>query len=177
MVASAEKHDCRKKCKTLQATAHSPYHFVDSGLPNVYLIGIGYRVCTACGKQAADIPALEDLMVKIARTVVQKEDVLSGAEIRFLRKRLGKKSAEFAKIIGVVPEQVTRWEKDDNSPAESADKLIRVFYSLYSGDATLKNMVDAHISDWLTTLPGGEHATNIRAELRENEWAAKPVAA
>ena len=174
----AEKHDCRKESEIKHATFEHPYHFIESGLPNVYLVGIDYRICPACKKQAADIPALEDLMIKIARTVVRKESPLSGPEIRFLRKRLRKRSADFGKIIGVVPEQVSRWEKGDNAPSESADKLIRVFYCVLSEDSALTEQVSAHIDSWLATLPGEETKQNIQAHLRDNEeWAAEPVAA
>lgn len=171
-------HDCRKEAETRHATFENPYHFVESGLPNVYLVGIDYRICPACKLQAANIPALEDLMTKIARAVVQKEGQLTGAEVRFLRKRLRKKSGEFAKIIGVSPEQMSRWENADNSREESADKLIRVFYSLLSEDSALQEKVNVHISEWLTTLPGVDRTASFRAELHENnKWNAKPVPA
>jgi putative zinc finger/helix-turn-helix YgiT family protein len=171
-----KKHNCREHSKTKHATIKRPYHFVESGLPNVYLIGIDYRACDACQTQSAEIPALEDLMTKIARAVVQKEGPLTGAEIRFLRKRLRKKASDFAKTIGVSPEQVSRWENDGNPPAESADKLIRVYYSLLSEDPALQEKVNAHINEWLSTLPGEDHTASFRAELHENKWDAEPIA-
>src|SRR5229473_1735267 len=169
--------ECRKTAVGRIATRKSPYHFVDSGLPNVYLAGIKYWVCQKCGKQSANIPALNELMIKIARAVVGQEARLNGAEIRFLRKRLKKKSAEFGKIIGVTPEQISRWENDGNRPSESADKLIRVFFCLLSGDGTLQDKVTKHIDDWMATLPGDEHATNFQAQLLDHEWAAGTVPA
>ena len=173
----AQDHDCRKSSKKMAATRENLYHFVHSGLPNVYLAGINYYVCQKCGKQSADIPVLNDLMVKIARAVVGQEARLDGAEIRFLRKRLKKKSADFGKIIGVGPEQISRWENDGNSPSESADKLIRVFFCLLSGDEFLQDKVTKHIDAWMATLPGEEHATNFQAQLRDHEWAAESVPA
>lgn len=160
-----------------QATLRSPYHFVESGLPNVYLVGIRYWVCKDCGMQSAEIPALKDLMVKIARLVVEQEAPLSGEEIRFLRKRLGKKSAEFGKIIGVTAEQMSRWENNNSARSESADKLIRVFYCLLSGDRALHEKVMKHVDAWLATLPGQETAYNFQAKLHDHEWAAEPVPA
>ncbi len=156
-----------------KATREEPYHFVDSGLPNVYLVGIKYRIC-ACGTQSADIPAVKSLMVVIARAVVKKPAPLSGPEIRFLRKRLGKKSAVFGKIIGVTEEQVSRWENDKNSPEESADKLIRVFYCHLSGDAALRSQLDEHLEAWLATLPKQDQTCPLTARLRGNEWTAEP---
>ena len=169
--------ECLKTAVERTATLESPYHFVDSGLPNVYLVGIKYYVCKACGKQSAEIPALKDLMVKIAQLVVQQESALSGAEIRFLRKRLGKKSSDFSKIIGVTAEQMSRWETKNTARSESADKLIRVFYCLLSGDPMLVDKVMSHIDAWLTTLPGSEQAFSFRAELHDQTWAAEPVPA
>lgn len=160
-----------------KATWESPYHFVDSGLPNVYLVGIKYGVCKACKKQAADIPALKSLMQVIARAVVEKEAQLTGPEIRFLRKRVGKKSLEFAHIIGVTAEQVSRWENGHNPPESSADKLIRIFYSFLSGDPKLKNRIDEDIESWLETISRESHPSEIRAKLRNHEWRAEPVLA
>jgi putative zinc finger/helix-turn-helix YgiT family protein len=159
-----------------RATIVSPYHFVDSGLPNVYLVGIKFVVCKACKKQAADIPAIRHLMEVIGRAVVQTEAPLTGPEIRFLRKRIGKKGSEFARIIGVTDEQVSRWENGHNPPEQSADKLIRIFYSMLSGDRKLRRMVDEHIECWLGALTGEGKVLDIRAKLRNKEWKAEPVA-
>lgn len=155
----------------------APYHFVDSGLPNVYLVGIKYQVCQECGMQMADIPAVKQLMQVIARTVVESDALLTGSEIRFLRKRLGKKSSEFARIVGVSDEQVSRWENGHNLPEHSADKLIRIFYGLLSGDRKLRRKIDEHIECWLTALTGEGKIPDIRAKLRNREWKTELVEA
>ena len=51
------------------ATEEKPFHFVDSGLDNVYLIGIKYFV-DENGHKIAEIPALQQLMQLIARDIV-----------------------------------------------------------------------------------------------------------
>jgi putative zinc finger/helix-turn-helix YgiT family protein len=158
------------------ATPEARYHFVDSGLPNVYLSGIKYRVCRSCGKQSADIPLVKQLMGTIARSIVQSEAPLTGAEIRFLRKRLGLKAMEFARVIGVSDEQESRWENGHNQPEQSADKLIRIFYCLLSGDRTLRHKIDEDIASWLSALPGeGQVPPDIRAKLKNHEWKIEPV--
>jgi len=177
--ALADSHDCRASAQKRQATFESPYHFVESGLPNVYLVGIDYYVCKKCGKQSADIPFVKDLMAKIARAVVKQETPLDGTEIRFLRKRLGKKSAEFAKIIGVTPEHYSRLEspREDHNPSGSADKLIRVYYSLLSGDETLKDTMNSNIEAYMASLHGEEQTSSFRAQLHDHEWEAEAVLA
>jgi len=165
--------------ENLTATHARPYHFVGSGLPNVFLVGIKYRKCKSCGVQSAEIPAVENLMIAIARAVIHKDDLLNGKEIRFLRKRLGKKSSEFAKVVGVTPEQVSRWENHDaNGHERSADKLIRVFYCLLSGDTQLKEQLDRHLEEWLISIPGEEPNSKYCARLKNKEdWTAEPVPA
>jgi len=177
VIKETAAHECRDRAQKRTATFEHPYHFVGSGLPNVYLAGIDYYVCGECGKQAADIPALNELMVKIARTVVQKEPALTGDEIRFLRKRLRKKSNEFAKIIGVTAEQASRWENGDNPPAPSADKLIRLFYCILSEDDDLREFLGTNLAEWLSAIPGVEHIKSFRAQLRDHEWTAESVLA
>lgn len=166
-----EQHN--HKFEWRKATAQAPYHFVDSGLPNVFLVGIRYRKCE-CGQSSAEIPALKNLMVVIGRAIVKKPASLNGPEIRFLRKRLGKKSAVFGRIIGVTQEQVSRWENDKNSPEESADKLIRVFYCILSGDAALRRELDENLEAWLATVPGTDHVSALTARLHDNQWTAEP---
>ena len=58
----------------------NPYHFLDSGLSNVYLVGVRYWVCDECNRQAAEIPALQGLMSAIAKSVVMKPALLTGEE-------------------------------------------------------------------------------------------------
>ena len=160
-----------------KATAEAPYRFTGSGLPHVYLIGVKYRVCKKCQQQMADIPAVRKLMQAIARTVVESDAALTGDEIRFLRKRLGKKSSEFAQLIGVTLEEVSRWENGHVTPGRSADKLIRVFYSMTSGDRRLKERMNRDIEEWLGGGAEDDQAPTIRARLRNQEWTTEAVPA
>jgi putative zinc finger/helix-turn-helix YgiT family protein len=166
-------HCCEEVAVTRHATVGAPYHFVESGLPNVYLAGVRYFVCEECGLQTAEIPAAEKLMQAIARTSVESEVQLTGLEIRFLRKRLRKKAVEFAQIVGVSPEQVSRWEKGKNPPERSADKLIRLYYAEESGDRQLIR----NITDWLKAVPEATPISDIRANLSNREWKVKAAGA
>src|SRR6185503_8133350 len=109
------------KCEWTLATANKPYNFSESGLPDVQLIGIRYIECKECGRKAAEIPALKQLLQVIARDLVRRPISLSGEEIRFLRKRLGKKQAEFASEVGIEPETLSRIETGSQSAGERTD--------------------------------------------------------
>lgn len=178
-MASTSKHYCRTSAVERRATPDAPYQFVDSGLDNVFLNGIRYWVCESCGTQRAEIPAPKQLMTAIARTLVKKKSPLIGPEIRFLRKRLGQRSADFAQMIGVSLEQLSRWENDKNPPRESADRLIRVVYSLLSKDRKLRGLVGDNLQQWITSIHSDGLGERIVAYRVKHEWKveAEPFAA
>jgi len=114
-----------KQGKLKLSTARKPYHFVGSGLPNVYLVGVEYEVDRETQEQRAAIPRLPDLLTQIAMTLLCKEAPLTGDELRFLRKRVGKSSKDFAELVGLTSEQYSRIENGLRLTA-SNDKLVRL---------------------------------------------------
>jgi putative zinc finger/helix-turn-helix YgiT family protein len=120
------KHDCRNHIVRKVATVDHPFLMTWSGLPNVYISGIRYEACQECGKVAGMFPAVAKLYEALVKVVAIKPSALSGEEIRFLRISVRKKAMDFAKVMGVSPEQVSRWEHGHNQPEKAADKLIRV---------------------------------------------------
>src|SRR5205807_1158009 len=121
-------HHFSKSLKRHIATNARPYHFLDSGLPNVYLIGVTYWTCTECGARSAEIPAPEQLMNVIGELIVMKPGMLTGQEIRFLRKRVGKRAADFASLINKTPEHFSKLETEALPLHQPTDKLIRLTY-------------------------------------------------
>ena len=172
-----DKHDCRKHSERLMATRQHPYHFVDSGLPNVYLSGVKYWVCKKCRKQSAEIPAVERLLNLLARDIVRSDAPLTGREIRFLRKRLGLPSSKFAEFTGVSIEQVSRWENGHNPPGPPADKLIRMMYCHLSGDKELQNLLKKQLARLLAAWAVNGQPARIQARLHNSEWESEAVPA
>lgn len=167
---------CGKPAKARSASEKFPYHFSDSGLPYVYLVGIEYYQCPN-GHTVADIPAIEQLLALIARDVVHKPAALTGVEVKFLRKRLHRKATDFSKEIGIEPETLSRIENDKQQAKESTDKLIRFYYAVSSGDSILleklKETSLIHAAKWAGARPNKRLVANVR----NNEWQTKPVAA
>jgi transcriptional regulator with XRE-family HTH domain len=153
-----------------------PYHFTASGLPNVYLVGIRYFRCE-CGQELVDIPAIKQLLNLIARDLVEATFPLTGVQIRFLRKRLGKKAAAFAQQISLEPETLSRIENEHLPASERTDKLIRFYYALASGDPILLKQVQEGIDKMLAAYQNAESLPpkKIVASIKNNEWS--PVAA
>jgi len=130
-------HECSPTIrKEFLSTDEKPYHFLDSGLPRVYLVGVRYFQCE-CGEKSVEIPALKQLMSLIARHVVMKNEGLTGDEIRFLRKRLGQKGADFAEKVKLESSTLSRVENGKQRISEKTDSYIRIYYTLSSKDPML----------------------------------------
>jgi len=172
----AVMHECNHRTRQeFRATMDEPYHFLACGLPNVYLVGIKYFRCE-CSKELANIPAIKQLLNLIGRDLVESGSALSGAEIRFLRKRLGQKSTDFARQIGLEPETLSRIENDHLPASERTDKLIRLYYAIASKDPLLLGELQADLDQrfmaWQRVVMPQR---KIVASVKDNEWT--PVAA
>lgn len=60
---------------------------------------------------------------------------LCGAELRFLRKAMGRTGKEFAEAIDVDPAVLSRWENDKQTMGGFAEKVIRQFVLDELGEA------------------------------------------
>ena len=110
-----------------------PYHYSECGLPNVYLVGINWWVCSECGSAEAEIPQVGKLHRYLGWKVVTKKSYLSGEEIRFLRKQLRLRQGEFAELLGQSQTVLSRWETGDRNHSKANDLLVRMIY-LYGED-------------------------------------------
>ena len=103
-----------------------PYHFKNSGLPNVYLFnGVTIEQDEEYG-ELVTIASLPDLFVAIAFKLVTKPDRLTGAEMRFLRKRMEMAQADLAKELWVSEQTVANYEKGktEGGPADTALRFL-----------------------------------------------------
>ena len=164
-----------KKCPTCGAelvTKREDYLYDESGLP-IMLVGIDVRHCSTCKTVAPLIPNIEGLHRSIARIIIEQKAALSGAEIRFLRTYLGFRATDFASIMGVTKETVSRWENDAIRMGSVADRALRLLvqtrnpvsdYAPEALDALLRNI-------------GEETAAfKLRIERRGGGWAASAAA-
>jgi transcriptional regulator with XRE-family HTH domain len=88
----------------------APYRYEMSGLDDVYLVGISVYWCERCRSGSPVIPKIEQLHTLIARHLVCKHSRLTGKELRFLRKNAGFPARQFAALVGVTPEHLSRFE-------------------------------------------------------------------
>lgn len=114
-------------CKNEMICGPGEHHYKESGLDNVYLLGIEICEC-ACGEKVFNIPAVTELHRKIAFDLIKKKSLLNGKEIRFLRKSMGLTAINLAKIIGVDNATVSRWEQSNQFIGKAHDRLLRLVY-------------------------------------------------
>jgi transcriptional regulator with XRE-family HTH domain len=107
-----------------------PYHYKESGLDNVFIYDIVQSRCTECGEEIVTIQNIKGLHLAIGRNLVCKEEMLMGAEARFLRKELKLKGKDMAAALSMKPETYLRWENEKQSVSPACDKQLRLVYIL-----------------------------------------------
>lgn len=113
------------------------------GLPNVTLQGVPVSLCQECAFKNSRIPRQEELHTKLARALLRRSHLLSGQEIRFLRKVGGLNAAEFAQRLDVTSQTVRRWETSQ-SLSFANDIAVRM---------VLASILDMELSSQTFTLP------------------------
>jgi len=100
------------------------YSYQEIGLKSVVLLNIVVYHCK-CGAIVPEIPYAGLLHNRIALSVLEKKALLSGEEIRFIRKAAGFSATELAHVLGMEKGTVSRWENDKQPIGKDADRLLR----------------------------------------------------
>jgi len=106
--------------------AGTTHRYVESGLPNVMLRGVEVRKCSRCGHIEVAIPNIAGLHASLARAIVARPSALTRDEFRFLRQYLGHSSRDFARMLGVTAETMSRWQSGKHEIPRTADLLVRL---------------------------------------------------
>lgn len=128
---------CWKCGNIVNVIKDQPYHYKESGLDYVDLIGVLQFKCT-CGETFVEIPRINELHLLIGKNIVCKKEFLTGEEVRFLRKELGMKSKDMAAALSVEPETYSRWENGKQAVAPCHDKSLRMIYVMNASEKTGK---------------------------------------
>ena len=159
--------------KVIPASAKRSYHYTESGLSNVYLLGIDVYECADCSAERPLIPRMKELHEVIASTLIDKPAPLLGEEIRYLRKWMGLQSAKLARWVGVTPEFISNVEHGRKNLGTPADRLIRLL-----ANCKVKRIDFAHIAKALDEFCDRrvEPPSDRTFQLRKQEWVAREAA-
>lgn len=102
------------------------YLYTESGLSNVVLANIDVFVCEHCANKLVEIPRIAKLHRAIAYELVKQKERLRPEEIRFLRQYLGRSSTDFADLMGVEIESVSRWENGKVQMSTPHERFLRL---------------------------------------------------
>ena len=173
MESLPSKDTHRVESSTMSTEAH-PYHFVGSGLLNVYLVGVQYEHDARTGMQAAEIPCVPNLMEAIGKVLVEKKSAISADEIRFLRKRLRFSSKNFAELVGLSSEQYSRIENGAVKVTPTVERVVRLLYAALAKPSPTTSEQVA-VTKWTAELNREERIVACRDE--DNHWIVMTKAA
>jgi len=137
---------CYECDNILKVIKDRPYHYKESGLDYVWLIGILQYKCEKCNETFVEIPRINELHLLIGSTLVCKKELLSGPEVRFLRKEIGMKSKDMASALSLVPETYSRWENGKQEVAACHDKALRMMYVVNASESAGKVLSQGFLS-------------------------------
>lgn len=95
---------------------------------HIELVGVvNVLACERCGTTLrVDIPDMPGLIAAVCVARAAKEQLrLSGPEIRFLRKTMGKSAKELAQELRVSDETVSRWENGHLLMGDPVERIFR----------------------------------------------------
>ena len=109
-----------------------PLHYTACGLDDIYLLS-GYDIDNIDGDECITVRNLDGLHGAIGNYLVKGKKILSGKEIRFLRRQMDLTQSELARLFGCDAQQIARYEKDENKIPGPADRLLRAVYGEHVG--------------------------------------------
>jgi transcriptional regulator with XRE-family HTH domain len=105
------------------------YDYTECGLHKVRLVNILVFTCRnqKCSAVVPEIPNIAELHVRIALFLIEKTTLLTGEEIRFLRTMANLSGVELAKMLGIHPTNLSRWENGARNISKKTDVALRLF--------------------------------------------------
>ncbi|CAQ83636.1 MULTISPECIES: helix-turn-helix domain-containing protein [Photorhabdus] len=104
------------------------YHYVESGLSNIWLAN-GFQQEITDGEVYISIDNLDELHRLISKALVSLKRPLSAEEMRFLRIEMNMSQKLLSNLLGVDIQTIARWEKGQSSIPRVADVALRSLYT------------------------------------------------
>jgi len=140
------KEACSNCGKAAASIERGDFDLTQFGVP-VRLKGFNLIKCAECGHVDPIIPDMDTMMKLAAYHVVLKRSPLSGREVRFLRKYVGKSARELAALLHVDHTHLSKIENDNVEIGVQLDKYLRLLVINLSSD------LDIALKAFLDMLP------------------------
>jgi putative zinc finger/helix-turn-helix YgiT family protein len=79
--------------------------------------------CAACGHAQFDVEAERRFALAVARQIADS-GLATGEAFRFMRKAIGMRATEFAELLDLAPETISRWETEKRAVDRGALALM-----------------------------------------------------
>lgn len=136
------------------------YMYSECGLDNIALLN-GYTVRDFEGEEYVSIHDVDGLHQAISKHLVMHRKVLSGAEIKFIRKTMDLTQKELADKLGNEPQTVARWEKGLCPIPGPSGKLLRAVFLAGAAetpdDMNVLKMLLVSLLDEIDSIDSLEH--------------------
>ena len=116
---------CESETKIIRS---EDYQYTLSGVATIFLKNIQLERCEKCDLEVPHIPKIIRLHETIVRALVLKPSLLSGEEVRFLRKNLRMKAQDWAICLRKDAATISRAEKDGQKLNKDLDLLMRLAF-------------------------------------------------
>lgn len=158
--------------KELEVIKDQPYTYEDGGI-EVTITGLTQYRCKGCGETFTPIPKPQLLHKAIGLVICEEnKSLLTGNEIRFLRKAMELKAVDLAQIMGTDVSTISRWENNKKTIGDSNDRLLRTLFIMKSQTrAKQEEMVNS-----LKSMPSKRKEIKEKHVLSMNppEWLMDP---
>ena len=129
----------------LEVIKDRSYHYKESGLDYVWLIGILQYKCKKCGEHYVEIPRINDLHLLIGKNIVCKKELLSGQEVRFLRKEIGMRAKKWLMHFRLLQKHIHDGRMINRKSDACHDKALRMVYVMNASELMEKVLsFDSH---------------------------------
>lgn len=112
-------------CGDVQRITYRTIDYRESGLENLELGNAPVWEC-GNGHEEVEIPRAEQLHTLLTNMLIRKQTVLTGSELRFLRKELAMSGKAFARQLGMTAEHLSRLETGRREITRTTDLLVRL---------------------------------------------------
>lgn len=146
----SKNHECTN-CGHLLVPELRRLHYTESGLSNVFLQGVRIADCPVCGNSDVIVPRIAKIQRAIAQGLTQSPTRLTGEQLRFLRRHLGRSGEELARYLHTDKTKISKWERGEDRIGPATDRLIRLLATALDPElsSTVRSVAEhlPHVSD------------------------------
>ena len=147
------------------------YQYKESGLPNLFLLGVEVAECPNCGGVDVTIPQPLKIHQRIALALAKSLRRLTGPQLRFLREYLNLTAEQLGQYIHVDPQAISKWELEDEPINPSSERLLRLLTAALDQELAPSLSQIAEVFPHISDESGGDltlyvDATSLATDFR-----------